>query len=156
MKAWERWTLRVGYATATATGLGYGYLKYFSQVDGEFGPVPHCFQGPLQHVHILAAPIMVFAFGIAVRGHAVGMLKHHVQRGRKTGIALLAVGGLMIFGGYLIQIVTGHLARNAAAWIHGLASALFVLIYIAHWLKPTSALKRVRQVGVEGERLGSN
>jgi hypothetical protein len=135
MKVWEKWGLHLGAALAGVTGVGYGYVRYFCGVQGEFGPEPHPWQGALQHLHVLSVPLLVFALGLAARGHAAGMLQHHVTRGRRTGLALLSLIVPMVFGGYAIQIVTQPSTRAALAWIHGVASLAFVVAYGAHWKK---------------------
>ncbi len=128
--------LRVGFIAGGATGLAYGYLRYFGTVAGEFGPEPHAWQPFAQHAHVLAAPLLLFSLGVALRGHVLGMLRHGVTRGRRTGLALAALGAPMAFGGFAIQIVTLSNLRNALGWTHSAVSVLFVVLYALHWSKP--------------------
>jgi hypothetical protein len=142
MKRWERWGLHLGAVTAGGTGLLYGALRYFGQTQGEFGPAPHPLQAPLQHLHVLLVPLLVFALGLAVRGHASGMLQHHVTRGRKSGLALLGLIVPMVFGGYAIQLAASSTAHSVWAWAHGLGSLAFAAAYTAHWLKRPEKQRR--------------
>jgi hypothetical protein len=135
MKGWERWLLRGGFFAAALTGVAYGALRYFWRVQGEFGGEPNPWEGALQHAHVVLSPCLVVALGAALRGHASGMLRKRVTRGRISGLALLGVASPMVFGGYALQIVTDGDVRRAAAWFHGVASVAFIAFYVAHWLK---------------------
>ena len=139
MKRLERWSLRIGFGLGALTGLVYGVLRYFGSVKGEFGPEQNPWQPFWQHAHVLAAPLLLFALGIAVRGHVSGMLGHGVRRGRPTGLMLAALGAPMVLGGYAVQVVTAAGVRAALGWIHAAVGALFAVIYLAHWTKPRTA-----------------
>ena len=139
MKVFERWSLRVGFVLAGLTGGVYGWLRYWGGVQGDFGPEPSPWQPFWQHAHVLAAPLLLFALGIAVRGHVSGMLGHGVRRGRPTGLMLAALGAPMVLGGYAVQVVTAAGVRAALGWIHAAVGALFAVIYLAHWTKPRPA-----------------
>jgi hypothetical protein len=128
--------LRVGFIAGGATGLAYGYLRYFGDVAGEFGPEPHAWQPLAQHAHVLAAPLLLFSLGVALRGHVLGMLRHGVTRGRRSGLALAALGAPMAFGGFAIQIATLSSLRSVLGWTHSAVSVLFVVLYALHWSKP--------------------
>jgi hypothetical protein len=134
MKGTEEWTMRASCLLAGGTGLLYGYLKYFNQVQGEFGREPHALQAPLQHLHVLVAPLFVLALGMVLRGHALGMLRQGTGRGRASGLGLALLSAPMVLGGYGLQVVTSSAARVALAWVHGVASCLFIGVYLAHWL----------------------
>ena len=91
MRRLERWSLRIGFFLGGLTGVVYGWLRYFGSVKGDFGPEPSPWQPFWQHAHVLAAPVLLFALGVAVRGHVQGMLGRGVRRGRRTGLVLLVV-----------------------------------------------------------------
>jgi hypothetical protein len=46
----------------------------------------------------------------------------------------------MVAAGYLVQVATAPAWRLAFAWVHGVASLLFLIAYLVHviqaWLKP--------------------
>lgn len=142
MNRWERWALRVGMLLTGGSGLFYGAVHYFGARRGEFGPEPHPLQGPLQHVHVLLAPLLVFAIGMATRGHASGMLSHRVQLGRRSGLLLLALSAPMVLSGYGIQVAMAASLRTALAWAHGVTSLVFFAAYVLHWLKPRPKTRR--------------
>jgi hypothetical protein len=136
VKTFERWALRLGFLLTTATGLGYGYLRYFLQRSGDFGREPHPWQSVAQHAHVLAAPLLLFALGVAIRGHVMGMLQHGVTRGRRTGLLMVWLCAPLILGGYAIQVVTAAGLRAWLGWIHAAISVVFVLAFTWHWFKP--------------------
>jgi hypothetical protein len=135
----ERWSLRVGFVLCALTGVVYGVLRYAGSVKGEFGPEPSPWQPFWQHAHVLAAPLLLFALGVAVRGHVLAMLGRGVQRGRRTGLVLAALAGPLVLGGYAVQVVTGAGFRNALGWSHAALGALFTGLYAIHWAKPRGA-----------------
>lgn len=143
MKALERWALHLGALLTGLSGLGYGWLRYCGQVQGEFGPEPHPLQGLLQHLHVLAAPLLLFALGMTVRGHLSTKLRAGTREGRRTGLGLGLLIGPMVGAGYAVQVVTTPSWRIAFAWVHGLSSLLFLLSYLGHglraWMKPALA-----------------
>lgn len=143
MRALERWALHLGALLTGLSGLGYGWLRYYGQVQGEFGPEPHPWQGLLQHLHVLAAPLLLFALGMTVRGHLSTKLRAGTREGRRTGLGLGLLIVPMVGAGYAVQVVTTPSWRTAFAWVHGIASCLFLLSYLGHglrtWMKPAAA-----------------
>jgi hypothetical protein len=114
------------------TGLLYGWLRYFGQRPGEFGPEAHPAQALLQHLHILTAPLLAFTLGVLVRGHVQPMLHRGAPVGRASGLAMIFVLAPMILSGYLVQVATEPAWRVGWAWVHGIASLLFLLGYAVH------------------------
>lgn len=139
MKVFERWSLLAGFVLAGLTGGVYGWLRYWGGVQGDFGPEPSPWQPFWQHAHVLAAPVLLFALGVAVRGHVQGMLNRGVRRGRRIGLILLVISVPLVLGGYAVQVVTAAGARNALGWSHAALGALFVALYAFHWAKPRSS-----------------
>jgi hypothetical protein len=136
VNTFERWTLRIGFGLAATSGVLYGYLRYFGGTTGEFGQEPHPWQAFAQHAHVLAAPALLFALGVAVRGHLLAMLRHSVTRGRRTGLLLAALSAPMVLGGLAIQVVTSGLARNVFGYSHTAVGLLFAVLVGLHWAKP--------------------
>lgn len=132
MKWGESWGMRAACFLGGGTGIAYGYLKYFRQVHGEFGLEQHPWQGTLQHLHVLAGPLVVFALGVAIRGHASGMLRQRGRAGWWSGLTLALLSVPLVFGGYGIQVVVGEVSRTVLAWVHGVAGLLFVTGYLWH------------------------
>lgn len=139
----DRWALHLAALLAGATGLAYGWLRYFGQRLGEFGPEPHPAQGLLQHLHVLAGPLLVFALGMAIRGHFMPMVRSGRSLGRRSGLLIAAVLLPMVFGGYGAQVATDPAWRKALAWIHGLPALAFLLGLCVHVLRARLAARRL-------------
>ena len=143
MNAFERLALHLGAWLTGLSGLGYGWLRYFRQVPGEFGPEPHPLQGLLQHAHVLAAPLLLFALCMMVRGHFAVKLRVPSREGRRTGWGLALLILPMVVAGYGVQVVTEPAWRTGLAWVHGVASLAFLAAYAGHgvrfWLRSRRA-----------------
>ena len=113
MRRLERWSLRIGCGLAVLTGVVYGWLRYLGAVKGEFGPEPSPWQPFWQHAHVLAAPVLLFALGVAVRGDIPGDAQP--RRAARTADRARAPRPRRTPGarGYAIQVVTGAGLRNA-------------------------------------------
>lgn len=132
MRAWDRRGLHVAAAATALTGGVYGWFRYFGQRMGDFGPEPSPWQGTWQHLHVLAAPLLLFMLGVIVRGHLLLKLRNGQREGRRTGLWLGLLIAPMVLSGYGIQVVTDQRWHLALAWIHGISSLIFVLAYLAH------------------------
>jgi len=131
----ERWSLHLGTLLTGLSGLVYGWLRYYGRVPGEFGIEPHPLQGLVQHFHLLAAPLLLFALGMAVRGHLATKLRAGSREGRRTGLGLGFLIFPMVAAAYLVQVATAPGWRLAWAWVHGVASLLFLIAYLAHGVR---------------------
>lgn len=132
MSAWERWGLHLAALTTAATGMLYGWARYFGARAGEFGPEAHPWQSLFQHAHVLASPALLFALGMVVKGHAQAALRSDRRTGRRSGLGLVLLLAPLALSGYLLQVVTEAATRQALAWVHGPLALLFLLAYVAH------------------------
>lgn len=131
----ERWSLHAAAGLTGLSGLIYGWLRYYGQRAGEFGMEAHPLQALLQHLHILGAPLLVFALGMVVRSHVLPRFGSGRNSGRWTGLSVAAGLAPMILSGYAIQIVTEPQSRLLLAWIHGITSLLFLVAYGVHLVR---------------------
>jgi len=138
----ERWSLHLSALAVILTGLGFGWLKYAHQRLGEFGPEPYPLQGWLRHGHVLAAPVLVFAFGLLVRGHVLPALRAATSAGRRTGLGSALLLAPMILSGYGLQVCVDPVWHLALAWTHGLTSLAFMLAFGLHLLRPLARAYR--------------
>ncbi|WP_026853225.1 hypothetical protein [Geothrix fermentans] len=135
MSAWERWSLHLAALVTAGTGLMDGLLRWFGMRMGEFGPEPHPWLPAAQHLHVLTAPLLLFALGMTVRGHLQAKLKRGSE-GRRTGLGAAFLIAPMVLSGYAVQVVTGPAWRTAFSWAHGLSAGLFLLAYLGHLFIP--------------------
>lgn len=143
MNRLDRWVLHLAALLAGGTGLAYGWLRYFGERAGEFGPEAHPWQPATQHLHVLVTPLLVFALGMVVRGHLLPMLRAGRALGRRSGLLLGAVLAPMVLGGYGVQVVVDPGLRRVLAWVHGVPSLLFLGAFGVHALRARLAARRV-------------
>lgn len=141
MTTLERWSLHLSALLTGITGLLYGGLRYYGQHPGEFGVEAHPLQATLQHLHVLAAPLLVFTLGMLVRGHVVPMWRNGRPGGRASGVFLALILAPMALSGYAVQVAVEPQWRLALAWVHGITSLLFLLAYGVHQVSAWAVAK---------------
>jgi len=114
----ERWTVWISSVATFVTGVVYLWLKYMVVSDDPFAVVNSPWQGPVLKLHILAAPTLVFAFGLVAVRHLWRALQRQVAAGRLSGLTSAAALIPMVATGYLIQAVTDERWLRALAWSH--------------------------------------
>jgi hypothetical protein len=131
MSRLEAWTQHVANLLVGLTGLVYAWMRYFARSDDPFAVANHPLQPLVQHLHVLSAPLLVFAFGFLFQRHVLARLRSRAPR-RPTGIALALTFFPMAASGYLIQTTATDLWRTTWIAIHLATSALWLLGYLAH------------------------
>lgn len=124
----ERWVHHLAAAAVGLSGMAYGFMKYLMEPDPDsFSVVSHPFQPHALHVHVLSAPVLVLAFGLLLRDHAVERAGNRGwTRARRSGLFVLFVLVPMTASGYLLQTATSQSWLRALAWIHGLSGLAFL------------------------------
>jgi hypothetical protein len=132
----EAWTLHLATLLVGGTGLVYAWMRYFLESADPFAAVNHPWQPHAQHLHVLSAPLLVFASGLVWRCHVLACRRLGIRERHRTG-ATLALSLLpMVASGYLLQTATGEEWRRIWLWIHVAAAALWLLGYLVHQLLP--------------------
>jgi cytochrome b subunit of formate dehydrogenase len=135
----ERWTVRVSSIVVALTGLGFFWTKYVIEPDpSAFTVVGHPLEPWFLKIHVLSAPLFVFAVGLITVAHIARHLKLRVRPGRASGISTLATLGPMVVTGYLLQVVTSPVWLPVLAWTHIVSGVVFVVALSAH----TAAARR--------------
>ena len=130
---WEKFFVGLSILLTAATGLVYAWMKYFVEPADPFSVVNHPWQPGLLSAHVLAAPLLLFAFGLIAREHLLGRFRDpRARKSRASG--LLAVSALvpMVASGYLTQVLTSTGGRRAAGLIHLGSGLLFFSVYGFH------------------------
>ncbi|HXO18770.1 MAG TPA: hypothetical protein VOA87_02470, partial [Thermoanaerobaculia bacterium] len=65
----EAWTVHAATILVGSTGLVYAWMRYLLAPADPFAVVNHPLQPLVQHLHVLAAPLLVFAVGLIWRRH---------------------------------------------------------------------------------------
>jgi hypothetical protein len=136
MSRLEAWFVHVANILVGGTGLVYAWMRYFARSADPFAVVNHPWQPAVQHVHIVVAPLLVFAVGLIWRSHVwTGFLLSASAR-RRSGVLLLGTAAPMVASGYLLQTATGPAWRTAWLGVHLAASALWVAATLVHQMTP--------------------
>ena len=138
----KRWAALLNHAACLLVGLSgvaYGVMKYFTAGADPDSRAGSPWQQPMLKVHVLTAPLLIFALGLIFSGHALKRLQGGEDPGRASGAGLLALASPLVLTGPLIQVLTGDAARQWTGWIHAALGVVYVLAYAAHLLKKRPA-----------------
>jgi hypothetical protein len=133
MSRTEAWLCHAANLLVGGTGLVYAWFRYFARPVDELAIV-HPWSSPAQHAHVLAAPLLVFALGLVVRGHVVAGLRLGIRERRRSGLLLVAGALPMVLSGSLIQVAIEPAWRRAWVVVHLAASGLWLAATVAHQL----------------------
>lgn len=132
MSRFEAWVLNLASLLVGGTGLVYAWMIYLVKPADPYAVVNHPFQPTVQHLHILVAPLLVFAGGMVWRRHAWSHWQKGVERRRRSGTSLILTLVPMVVSGYLIQTATDDNWRRIWVIVHLVASGLWLLGTLAH------------------------
>lgn len=129
------WTLvHVANGLVIVTGVVYAVMRYLVTPSEEWAVVNHPWQPHVQHLHLLAAPLLVFAVGVIWRRHVVKRFANG-REGRVSGLGLLVGFIPMVVSGYLIQVAVEPGWRTAWIGVHLATSTLWVAAFLIHQLR---------------------
>jgi hypothetical protein len=132
MSRTERLLLDVANLLVVGTGVVYAWMKYMMESADEWAVVNHPWQPHVQHLHVLAAPLLVFVGGVFWKHHVLKRYRDNGSGGRWTGLALALQFIPMVLSGYLIQISVSEAWRTTWVWVHLITSGLWVVMALAH------------------------
>jgi hypothetical protein len=144
MSRWEAWVQYAANLLVGGTGIVYAVMRYLLKPADEWAVVNHPRQPDVQHLHVLAAPLLVFACGLIWHRHVAGNLRRGEQRGRRSGPGLLFSLVPMILSGYLIQTSVEESWRQVWIVTHLISSAAWTLVFVGHSIGPMRAWLRKR------------
>lgn len=132
MTRFERWMLWVPGVIVTVTGIGFGWIKYFVEPSDPYAVVRHPLEPWLLKIHIVAAPFLVFGFGLVFMQHILRQWRSGRPSGRRSGLATALTVIPMILSGYLIQTVTGRTLVIALVVVHIVTGLAYFGMFSAH------------------------
>lgn len=133
MTRFEAWLVHLANLVVGGTGLAYAWFRYFAAPLDELSAV-HPGQSVAQHLHVLAAPLLVFAVGLLWQTHVwLGIRLGNGPR-RRSGVLLAGLAGPMIASGYLLQIAVEPAWRRAWIAVHVGLSLVWIVATVAHQL----------------------
>lgn len=132
MSRFEALFLHLSNALVGGTGLVYAWMVYLVEPADPFAVANHPWQPHLQHLHVLAAPLLVFASGLIWRRHVVACWKQGIRQRHRSGVSLALTLVPMVVSGYLIQTAAAPGWRQVWVWVHLVSSGLWLLGYLVH------------------------
>jgi undecaprenyl pyrophosphate phosphatase UppP len=132
MSRFEAWLAHVATILVGGTGLVYAWMRYLLPPVDPYAVVNHPLEPAVQHLHVLAAPLLVFVAGQIWYRHAWMHWRRGVRQRRRSGIGLALTLVPMVVSGYLIQTTVDDPWRTAWIAVHLTASAVWLLGYITH------------------------
>ena len=132
MTPFEKWSLWGSSIVVGLTGIALGVMKYLMTTDDPYAVVHHPLQPWMLKLHILAAPVLVFAIGAVYTRHIVRNWKSGRREGRRTGIVTILVVLPMILSGYLIQTLTSESWLFRLAMAHIAVGIVYLVMFGAH------------------------
>ena len=132
MSRWQAWFSHVVTIAVGASGIVYFWMKYFMTTGDPFSLVNHPLQPHALSLHLLAAPLLVFAFGLIFESHIANRLRLGTPLNRRSGVISVFTFALMTGSGYALQISSAATLSRAALALHLASSGLFVVAYLMH------------------------
>ena len=148
----QAWALHGSHALVAGTGLAYAYYLYLCEPIDEFAIVNHSLQPQAQHLHVLFAPLLVFAVGWVWQAHVWVRVLSKYRPGRRTGLVLTGLFFPMVMSGYALQVSDSPAWKELWLWTHLVVSGVWMLIGVVHPIV-TPKLKR-REAGSPGQGNG--
>ena len=143
MTPFERWSGYTANLLAGGTGVVYGAMVYLLRPSDPYAVVNHPLQPLVQHLHVLTAPLLVFAVALVWQRHVAPRLGRRGYPRRTTGLGLALLFVPMAASGYLLQVASDEAMRKAWGWLHLGASLLWLGAFVVHLLSPSG--KRARR-----------
>ena len=144
MSRFQAWFLHLSNLIVGGTGIVYAWMRYALEPEDPYAVVNHPWQPDLQHWHVLAAPMLVFACGMIWREHLWNGFRSGLRGRRRSGLFLGLMLVPMIASGYGIQVSVEESWRQAWIWIHLVTSGGWLLAAAAHPLLRRRAAERRR------------
>ena len=132
MKRWERWSFNLFSLAVAVSGFAYFWMKYLVEAGDPFAVVNHPWQAAMLHLHVLASPPFVLAFGVILNSHIMKKLRAPRMPNRRTGLASFATFAVMIGSGYLLQVATADAWLRGLVILHVASGVVFTLTYGIH------------------------
>ena len=138
MSRGEAWLVHLANLLVGGSGLVYAYFRYLAAPEDPFALL-NPLAGLWQHLHVIAAPLLVFAVGMIARSHAWTGLRLGMPSRRRSGILLIGLAAPMILSGYLLQTAVDEPWRRIWIALHLASSTLWLAGTVAHLLSPRPA-----------------
>lgn len=147
MTGFEKWSVWVSSALVFITGMVYLWMKYWLPAPDAFSVIHHPLQPLVLKLHIVTAPLLVFALGSIALRHVWRHYTSRTRQGRFSGVGTAVIIVPMVLTGYLIQVITGETTLRAIVLAHIVTGVAFGLALMVHqvvvWRKGGSLGDRI-------------
>lgn len=136
-----------------SSGLVYAWMLYLVEPEDPYSVANHPLQPDVQHLHVVTAPLLVFAVGMVWRGHVWSRIASGFRARRRSGIALALLFVPMVLSGYLLQVSAEEAWRERWVVLHVATSIAWIAAYVVHHLsRRTGAPGASRHADAPGRR----
>jgi hypothetical protein len=132
MSRWQAWFSHMVTVAVGASGIVYLWMKYFMTTDDPFSLVNHPLQPYALSLHLLTAPLLVFAFGLIFESHIANRLRLGTPLNRRSGLISVFTFALMTGSGYGLQISSAASLSRTVLMLHLGSSGVFLVSYLMH------------------------
>lgn len=146
MSRFESWMIHLSNLLVGGTGLVYAWMAYLARPSDPYAVVNHPLQPAAQHLHVLTAPLLVFAVGLIWQRHVWAHWRRGAKKGKRSGLGMVLTLVPMVVSGYLIQTAVEPGWRQAWVVVHVATSLLWVAGYLAHQIPLALGWLRRRRV----------
>lgn len=130
------------FAAIWASGVLWLIFHYFLPRQGEFGAEPHPLEAWWLRLHGAAAFFALWLGGLVWIVH----VRHGLARPKRrvTGIALIAMFGVLAASGYLLYYASDDALRDAVRLVHWLVGLALIVPFLLHSLR-ARRLRKARE-----------
>lgn len=132
MSRFEAWLLHAANLLVGGTGLVWAWMRFLVEPEDPYAVVNHPLQPDVQHLHVLTAPLLVFAVAYVWQRHIWPRVVQRQRSRRWSGLSQVLLFLPMVASGYLLQTADGEGWRRAWLVVHLSTSALWLVAAVAH------------------------
>lgn len=132
MSAFERWSVWLTSVLTFLSGVVYLWMKYLLETADPWAVVNHPLQPLVLKLHILVAPLMVFALGLITLRHVWRHFRNAMPVGRGSGIMTALMAAPMVVTGYLIQAITHPVWLTVMIVAHVVTGVVYIVGLTVH------------------------
>ena len=132
MTRFEANLLHVANLLVGGSGLVYAWMRYCVVPSEPFAVVNHPAQPTVLHLHVLTAPLLIFASGLIWQAHVWARVRSGYRERRKTGLTLAIGLAPMVLSGYALQVCGSETWRTVWIAVHLSSSALWTTAFLLH------------------------
>ena len=132
MTRFQRGLLYGSTFVAAVSGVTYFVMKRFMTPVDPWAVINHPLEPWALKLHILTAPVMLFAVGLITTQHIWRSMRSNLPTGRQSGLIAVGTFTPLVATGYLIQTFTSPTTLTILGWSHlmlGVACAASLLVH---------------------------